>query len=233
MNPILVAGTWSWGQKNDVDWYCPGHPFGTFLTDHGAPPTYDNSGACGPATGRTSTGPRYVDQPFIWSTDLNGLPWRGKKDWRAGGAALTYFVTEKLGRRSDQTALILHSHALQVGAFAALEHGLKAAVVITVGSPIRKDMRTCYEALRRNCGYWLHLHSDLSDHWEILGEMFDGSLHFTRTAPLADQNDFVPNVGHSELLRDPTKYHFWLERGWIDRLAGPVDLNALKQLPRS
>lgn len=202
MNPVLVAGTGSWDDDGRVDWYAPGHPFQRFLEDHGVYPAFQGG------------------KPFVWSTDLGGVPWSGKRDWSAGGAALAYFVMADRRLSAANTALIVHSHGLQVAAFAAAEHDLKAATLMSFGSPLRADMQARYEALRRNVGTWLHVHSDGSDRWQWLGELFDGHFGVVRETKLADRNDFVPEVGHSELLRDPKQYHHWLEHGWLELLKG-------------
>lgn len=206
MNPILVAGTGSWKDNGSIDWFCPGHDFGKFLDAQGVAPIYDGNG---------------TPKPFVWSTDLAGVPvLTNKKDWAAGGAALSYFVRFKAICRSYETALIVHSHGLQVAAFAAAEYGLKVDTLISMGSPLRADMRDRYQVLRTNTRYWLHVHSDKSDRWQWFGELFDGHFGIVRETPLANRNDFVPGVGHSELLRDPAQYHHWIDRGWIDLLKG-------------
>lgn len=205
MQPFLVAGTNSWDNDGAVDWYCPGHPFGRFLEAHECAPTYDGQ------------------KPFIWSTDVGGVPWaRGGNyiDWAAGAAALSYFITAKHHCVGAETGIIAHSHALQVVAFAASDHDLKVDCLITVGSPLRKDMRERYKVLRANTRHWLHIHSDRSDNWQWLGTLFDGHFGVVRETPLADENAFVPKVGHSELLRDPLTYHHWLERRWLDQMKG-------------
>lgn len=209
MTPFLVAGTGSWKDTNAVDWYCPGSDFAQFLAKAGVPPAFDGNG---------------TPKPFVWSTDLGGTPWTGKDDWAAGGAALAYFVADRLGRQAMATAAIVHSHGLQVAAYAAAEHGLKFRTLISVGSPIRYDLAAQYKALKANTGYWLHLHSDGTDRWQWLGELFDRRNPFAwrvvRDCPYADKNDFVPKVGHSQLLRDPAQFHYWVDRGWIDPLKG-------------
>lgn len=214
MNPILVAGTGSWDGKNDSDWFCPGHKYGQFLAGQGITPTYDG------------------DRPFVWSTNLSGVPGLTRSnhvDWQAGGAALSYFVIGRLAREGAKTALVVHSHGLQVALYAIVEHGLKVQTLISMGSPVRDDMAEIAKQARANIGYWLHVHSDGSDRWQWFGEMFDGGWkrwmpggepRIVREHPLADKNDFVPKVGHSELLRDPAQYHYWTERGWLDSLRG-------------
>lgn len=213
MNPILVAGTGSWANDNRCDWYCPGHPFGKFLAAQGAAPYFDEDPFVQPPTA----------QPFIWSTDLSGVPSLFRKnleDWAAGGAALAYFVMAMERLHSRETSLIVHSHGLQVAAFAADQHGLKIHTLISIGSPIRADMAKSYAWLRKNTTYWLHIHSDNSDRWQWFGELFDGHFGIVRETPLADRNDSIPGVGHSELLRDPAQYHHWLEQRWLDVLKG-------------
>ena len=201
MTPILVAGTNSWQNDHRVDWYCPSHPFGQFLDAAGVPPAFDGA------------------QPFIWSTALAGIPFFTKKrDWAAGGAALAYYIISRRTICAANTALIVHSHALQVAAYAAMNHNLKAKTLISVGSPLREDMKIPYMSLRANVQYWLHIHSDGSDRWQWFGEMFDGHFGIVRATPYADWNDFVPDVGHSELLRDPAQYHQWVDHHWLDRL---------------
>lgn len=207
MNPILIPGTGSWAHDGRCDWYCPGHPFGQFLTYQGVAPLYDG------------------DRPFIWSTDLNGVPWlrdRRFVDWAAGGAALNYFVREDLRQPGAATALIAHSHALQVVLFACAEHDLKVDTLISMGSPVRQDMMPVAQRARPNIARWLHVHSDHSDRWQWFGELFDEHVGIVREHPLADVNDFVPKVGHSELLRDPQQYHWWLEKGWLMWLLSTV-----------
>jgi hypothetical protein len=210
-HPILIAGTGSWQNDGSVDWYCPTHPFGKFLTDNNLSPSYDNN------------------SPFIWSTNTAGIPvFTNKKDWAAGGAALSYFVKSNKQMAGCDTSIIAHSHALQVVAYAAADHDLKIDALITMGSPIREDLKPQYDALRKNTRYWLHVHSDGSDKWQWLGELFDKANPFTwrveRTTPLADKNDFVPKVGHSTLLRDPSTYHYWLEHKWLDAFSkGPKE----------
>jgi hypothetical protein len=195
----LVAGTNAWDNDHDVDWYVPGHPFGRMLRDHTLEVLTD-----GPL-------------PFIWSTDLDGVVWdrKGHTDWAAGGAALSYFIRMLGDTHPD---IIAHSHGLQVVLYAIVNHGLKVNRLISVGSPVREDMEKIAQLARPYIHTWLHIHSDGSDKWQWFGEVFDGHTGIVREHPLADTNDFVPKVGHSELLRNPQTYHFWEEKGWLDLL---------------
>ncbi len=202
LHPILVPGTWSWRDDRRVDWYCPGHPFGQFLADHGVAPCWFPS----------QRGP----QPFVWTTQLDGLIFRMHRlDWAAGGAALAYYTIARCQTPGDETAIIAHSHGLQVVLFACAEEGLRVRVLISVGSPVRRDLWSVAQQARPQIQTWLHVHSDASDRWQWLGEIGDGLLGIVRAHPLADRNTCVPRVGHSRLLRDPTCYHEWVDRGWI------------------
>lgn len=198
--PVLVAGTGAWDADGAVDWYCPGHVFGQFLVDQGTAPLFDEQ------------------YPFIWSTNLSGFPFFSRPnhlDWKAGAAALAYYVIAKKKQPGSTTALIVHSHGLQVALYACALFNLKVRCLISIGSPVRGDMMATAEAAKPNIAHWQHVHSDHSDRWQWLGALFDGHFGIVRKHPLADANDFVPHVGHSELLRKPEHYHHWIDRGWL------------------
>jgi len=201
---VLVAGTFSWNGSDRGDWYAPGSPFAVFLASRGVEPLF----------GVRPDGPH----PFTWSTELGGIGGRGRVVWQAAGVNLFNYLVPPLcpDRQlpSAETNLIAHSHGLQVVLFAAAA-GLNINTLISVGSPVRRDMWATAVTARLNIRHWLHIHSDQSDRWQWLGELFDGHLGIVREHPLADQNDFVPVVGHSELLRNPEHFHHWSDRGWL------------------
>lgn len=203
MKTILIAGTHAWDGDNDVDWYCPTSNFEKFLREQGVDVFF-------------APGPR----PFIWSTEVGGIGF-GNRDllgWAAAGYALQNFAVPPLcPERAPEVALIAHSHGLQVALYAC-RYGLKVKSLISLGSPIRKDMQETAQLARPNIGHWTHVHSDSSDRMQWFGELFDGHWGIVRKSPLADVNESIPKVGHSELLRDPQQYHYWVERGWIERL---------------
>lgn len=201
MSLVLIAGTNSWDGYDAVDCYCSEHPFSRMLLENGCEPLYD------------------AKCHFLWSTDADCLRLDRKNhiDWQSGGAALSYYMRMAGLKEID---VIAHSHGLQVALYAAAVYGVKIRNMMSMGSPVRKDMEAVAKAARLDIKQWLHVHSDGSDKWQWLGEMFDGKLGIVREHPLADRNDFVPKVGHSELLRDPSKYHFWKEKGWVDFLCG-------------
>lgn len=196
MSMILVAGTNSWHHDNSVDWYHPKHPFTAMLSSSGV--------------GVVSDG----DLPFIWTTDIDGIFGERKNniDWAAGGAALSYFTRMSQVRVPD---IIAHSHGLQVVLYACAEHGLKVNQLISVGSPVRKDLEDLTKKARLSIGHWIHIHSDYTDRWQWLGTLFDGRFGIVREHPYADRNDFVPGVGHSDLLRSPQTYPLWTQKGWL------------------
>ncbi len=210
MRPILVAGTGSWNDDARLDWYCPGSPFARFLEAQGLPPAFGLYSVAGEAG--------TVRAPFVWSTSVAGLPWSRRATWAAAGVALSYFVEVTANLRGHETAIFAHSHALQVVLYACAEQGIKVAQLISIGSPVRADMLPLARRARPRIGHWLHLYSDWSDRWQWLGELCDGHLGIVRRHPLADQNDLIPGVGHSQLLRDPAQQRLWLAAGWLDPL---------------
>lgn len=161
-------------------------------------------------------------QLYTWSSDLGGH-WFGDKDlrvWHAAGINLLHYLVPPLCERSKapvETNLIAHSHGLQVALYACAE-GLLVNTLISVGSPIRHDMLRVAEQARKNIAYWLHIHSDESDRMQWLGELFDGHLGVVRRHPLADWNESVSGMGHSQVLRDPSRYGLWSSRGWLEAL---------------
>lgn len=202
MGVVLIPGTGSWDNlEGQLDWFHPQHAFAKMLQAEGVNLLFDEH------------------LPFIWTTDLDGVPLLDRKrdtDWAAGGAALCYFA--KMHGVEDSIDAIAHSHAIHVVLFAAAHHGIKFRKLITMGSPVRKDMMNLAKVARQNIKEWIHIHSDSSDRWQWLGTIFDGRLGVRREHPLADKNVFVPKVGHSELLRNSANYAVWKERGWIDFL---------------
>jgi hypothetical protein len=202
---ILVAGTHSWDGDGRIDWYMPSSNFASYLATQGVQPVFGDG------------------HPFTWSTRLGGVGF-GSSDlveWHAAGVNLLNYIVPPLCPEKRipavETNLIVHSHGLQVALFACAS-GLQVNTLISVGSPVRKDMETIARAARPNITRWLHLHSDGSDRWQWIGELFDGRFGIVRKNPLADANDFVSKVGHSDLLRNPEHFHLWAERDWLDWL---------------
>jgi len=145
---------------------------------------------------------------------------RDKNDWRAGGASLYAYIVPPLCPEQrippGDTHVIAHSHGGSVALYAAAA-GLKIQTLLTVATPVRRDLRSVIDAARPNIAYWAHVHSDCSDWWQVLGEAFDGRLGIYRAMAQADLNIKIPQAGHSALLHDPRYRDEWTR--WRDLLA--------------
>lgn len=213
MGVLLIPGTDGWHPEipKYTDWYTDPSPFTGLLREHGVEPL----------PGELS----YAD--FIWSTQVNGVPslllshGGDLRGWNAAGISLCQYLVPKrcpsVRVPGAQTNIIAHSHAAQVVLYAAAA-GLKVNTLITVCSPVRHDMDQTIEKARPNITRWLHLHSDHTDHTQILGQFFDHAVSVKRTFDAADENALVPGVGHSGLLHDPENFPLWLGRGWLTGL---------------
>jgi hypothetical protein len=205
----LVAGTHGWNGTTDPlqarnCWWWPGSAFTQMLERHGIA-----------LVSRT--------RPFVWSTDLEGEPGEvAHRDWRAGGIGLYAYLVPDLcpDRRVPpaETLVITHSHGLQVALYAFAE-GLQGSLISVCG-PVRDDMMAVATRARPNLRCWLQLHSDDSDAWQILGADWLGAIAgvfrrsdatdlVSRKHPLADSNVFVPDVGHTGLLDEPSTFDRW------------------------
>ena len=148
-------------------------------------------------------------EPFEWSYDLSGvLTWMGRthSDWIAGGAALTYYLR---GLPYEQRNVIAHSHGGQVAAYAAAHSDCWIRRLITVSTPVRKDMQDTWAQARPNIGAWTHVAAKRGDWMIRLGELFDGAFGWTRQMPSADRNLIFPNIGHTGLFTDQQYFHHW------------------------
>ena len=190
MKTVLVAGTWSDSTPGDrkLVWWEPGSPFAAEAARNGvellAP-----------------------DDPFRWTTELEGIV--GKNDaWQAAGNALARYCREKA--RGEMVNGIFHSHAGQVLAYAALSRRFHH--VITVATPVRADMVDIYRRAARSISAWTHIYTGRGDRWQWLGALFDGYLGIRREMPAPARNVFGPCRNHISLL-DPT---LWTARGWWD-----------------
>lgn len=206
MKPYLtVPGTWSRGESGQPQWWEAGSPFTRFMASQGWwLLTLDHA----IWTGDLEGGPMERYLLFRW-IDRGG--WH--RDWRHGGEVLAHALLAHVERGT--ATVIAHSHGLQVVLYALADHpDVEIPALVSVGSPVREDMRAVAAGARPRIGRWLHRHADWSDRWQWLGASGDGLLRIRRRHPLADRNDGVRGVGHSRLLSDPTAYHYWIERGW-------------------
>lgn len=156
--------------------------------------------------------------PYDWSNDLD---LRDHHDQQAGGRSLFYYLVPPLRPEyawpADETVVVTHSFGINV-AIEAAALGLKIDRLLDIAGPVRKDWRTRTEQARGNIRRWMHVHSDATDKWQWLGELFDGHLGIVREHPLADKNVPIKHVGHSSILRDPKMFHHWADKGLINFL---------------
>jgi hypothetical protein len=96
---------------------------------------------------------------------------------------------------------------------------MKVNNLISVGSPVRKDMKAIVKLARPNIKFWLHISDTKWDTWSFAGTLTDNWLfHKDLRHPEADINDQVPGIGHSKILYDPSFHHLWIDNGWLERL---------------
>lgn len=174
-------------------------------------------------------------RPFTWSCDLNGhrfwRHWLGMndphRDWIAGGYALSYYLWPVHQEADEYVAvrernILAHSHGGQVVFYAAAYGGLRINRLLTVGTPIRRDMQAVIEKARPNIRQWLHVRGD-DDAVALFGGIGDGRASFSRDFEQdpsrgPDWTDIVPGVGHSGVLHDPTMFYRWHHCAWIEFL---------------
>ena len=100
--------------------------------------------------------------------------------------------------KSD-TILVAHSHGGQVAALALAEGLPQVKRLVTIGTPVREDMREVYKAARGGLVSWHHFYSN-SDWMQLFGSLFDGSWKLTRAMDFA-QNVLCYKKGHSAMLK--------------------------------
>ena len=194
----LVGGTWSFDGEDRHEWWQYDSAFAAFLKAHGLNPSHP--------------------VPFIWSSDIDGgfrWPWTKRKfrDWESAGYALAYYLDDV---PPERRLVIAHSHGGQVALFAASQ-GTRIAQLVTVGTPVRRDMREVRALARPNIKHWLHVHVK-ADRMQRLGELFDGHLGIHREFEEADVNAHVDDrkVGHSGVLTRAEYFRLWIANGWLD-----------------
>ncbi len=211
---LPVAGTHGWRGQQTGSWWQDG-PWLAYMAEHGFAP-YN------------------AERPFKWSTDLDGfslLPWKwGRsthREWYLAGDNLYAYLVPPVhgGTRNHvsaaphETRIVAHSHGGNCALYAA-SIGLRIHTLVTVCTPIRDDMREVIRLARPRIRYWLHIHSDKSDMWQILGGLCDGKVGIQRQQDAADRNVQIPRAGHTRVLEDPDWFKAWEEEGWLDVLRG-------------
>lgn len=163
------------------------------------------------------------DEPFIWSGRVDGINWKSvatfglsndrHDDWRTAGFALRYYLQRvKLEDRN----LILHSHAWPV----YLYSNMPVKNIITVGSPMRADLKALAEIAKKQKLYNLHMHiyDQKIDRIAFLGQIGDGKWFGSRNCETADINHKLPKISHSKILTDLEYIQLWESQGWFDFL---------------
>lgn len=196
---INIAGTN--GAKNPRDWDSINSDFSKFLQSHGCEQLEANP-----------------LKRYMWSTAVDGID-ATHNTWDAAGRALAHYIAPPLLSESlvkpEDTYIIAHSHGGNVVAYACGKYGLKVNGLITVGTPIRKDLYAIYEAALPNISRHLHIHAGWRDYWQVLGSMFDGRFGIHRRHPYATINGQVPGGNHGSVLRDKRFFGLWIEQGWL------------------
>lgn len=211
--PIQGTESWSWGVTGQ--WWQSGSPFTDFMASEGFQIVNPS-------------------RPFLWSTDLNGhkgwLRWlrfandTDHKDWQAGGASLLYYIdggAKDCSIPYQDRNLIAHSHGLQVVLYACMM-GLQIRRLISVGSPIRNDMREEMKAARQQIGYWLHVYDVDDDPTQAAGELGDGRIGIIRACKDAHLSIGLKDIGHSRLLRDHKRFDLWKSEHLLEFLKLPT-----------
>jgi pimeloyl-ACP methyl ester carboxylesterase len=150
-----------------------------------------------------------LDDPFDWSTLVDGTPLDGDGHdiWESWGMALKWYITLK--NRGRSVNLVAHSHGGQVAAY-AIQFGAPVNTLVTVATPVRKDMLPVWNAGEVNT--WFHIHTGYGDWWQIFGEFGDGHLKITREMPDPAINIDQKGEDHSSLLGT----NLWFKQNWWD-----------------
>jgi pimeloyl-ACP methyl ester carboxylesterase len=204
---ITIAGTF--GAKKNLDWYLPNSNFSKFLDAQGCH--------------QLETNPL---KRYMWSTDIDGVD-ANNNTWDSAGRALAHYIAPPLLGNSlvapEDTYIIAHSHGGNVVAYACGKYGLKVSGLITVGTPIRKDLHEIYKAALPNISRHLHIYAGWRDYWQILGALFDGRFGLHRKHPFAHRNAKVAGGDHGSILRDEAFFPLWMEKGWLDSWMGSIN----------
>lgn len=188
-----VAGTN--GARHVDDWHNPKSPFAGYLRTQGFVPL--------------------VEDPlemFGWDGLVDGIdPY--DLVWDAMGRALAHHFRGEYKLPQSETFVLGHSHAWQGIAIACARYGLKINGLVTVGSPIRKNLYQTYDDAHKNITRHLHL-SAKGDLWQFLGSWLDGGLRLQRECPGAI-NRRMPG-DHDDVLQRPELFPLWNSEGWLD-----------------
>jgi hypothetical protein len=155
------------------------------------------------------------DEPFLWTTDLE---MGGKlEEWWAGAAALAYYCRWLAGGIAP-VHIVAHSHGGQVAAMAVGRFGVPCDTLITLATPVRRDMQRHRRAARAYARRWIHVYSP-EDPVQLAGEVLSGGDPTLRDLPefgVENMKETMPEFAplqrdaHSA-LHDPER---WTRNGW-------------------
>lgn len=151
-----------------------------------------------------------------WTGNVSGVPnplSRGHhRDWIAGGYALAYFL-DRLDYNDRN--VICHSHGLATVFYAIVRQQVSIRRLISVCSPVRRDMQTQASGAVQRIGRWRAVSSSDWDFWQWAGEVGDGHWQLTRARAWtqAHENTPIAGIGHSKLLNDPAFLDLWRTDG--------------------
>lgn len=200
---IPIHGTW--GLFDTKAWWKKGSPFNLFCEENNIFYRFNED-----------------DEPFYYSGDVDGIDWRAiltlglykdkHTDWLAGSLSFRNYVRNiPLEHRN----VIIHSHGLQVIAYS----GVALNNIITVGSPIRKDMLNQYKLLKSKCRSWKHIYDNKWDRMAFLGQFGDGRWFGSRNCSIDGvDNCRTKGISHSNILRNEKYFKLWQEQKWFDFL---------------
>lgn len=208
---LPIAGTWGWkGHTTTGQWWQPDSPVLRYLEDHQL----------------AHIAPH---RPFIWTTSLNGAIGRvfggGTQDWDTGGANLNSYFRPIFELPDEDTYVPiaqrnvwLHSHAIGVAAFAMECYDLKLNRIVSIGSPIRKDIEAMIAsaATKKLFTGWLHVWAK-GDKWQFMGEWFDKRLGTHRQLEVNGvcNREIAPKYLHSAILNKPALFPGLIEEGIV------------------
>ncbi len=180
---VPVAGTFDWDPvATEPHWWQPGSDFEQFMRAR-------------------DFAPRARTWPF-WSTTPAGalIVGRAQRAWKHGAHVLADYLEDVA---DDDRNLIGFSHGGQVAAIAAAKH-VNCARLVTVGTPVRKDLAEIYASV--DCP-WLHLYSTgWENRWQFFGSLFDRGVRLRWAMPAPATNHRVEGTAHGGLLRRASEF---------------------------
>lgn len=187
MKTIALEGTWA--SRHEVSWADPSSPWMLNAMDEGVD---------------------FFDDIFEWSTELDGVIGRNS-GWIAAAKDLKWHSHKY--EPNEYVNLVAHSHGGNVAAYACAD-GMYVKNLITVGTPVRWDMRKVWKKAYQNIGSHTHLYGSKDYIWIFFGSFFDGTFGLHRRFPKPTINYEIGGESHSSLFRP----ELWTENKWWDLL---------------